>query len=230
MTTSEALPAAAVLPSTSPLLSTQSAIDLMNGNQEFLRLYTEAQTLAAHAAKVEAERKELVEKLAVINSTAAKLFTSVSTTDFPLVQGAEMETFPAEVSVPPSRCWVTTESNVQTDILGSCTTETDFAVRLTKSSPIPVPDVERTESTSSFHPHYPNQEISDDKTGEEAFDLHSEPISTDHQFVSDSLLPESNKDSRNVGGDGNVKKSTRKKSKKTKKKLAVFFEIWFYEQ
>ncbi|TGZ64019.1 hypothetical protein CRM22_006565, partial [Opisthorchis felineus] len=49
---------------------------IIGGNPEILRLYTEAQALAAHAAKVEAERQELADKLAAINSTAAKLLAA----------------------------------------------------------------------------------------------------------------------------------------------------------
>ncbi|OON14886.1 GYF domain protein [Opisthorchis viverrini] len=75
----KSMPSVVDSPKPSPLPS--SKVDsypspVIGGNPEILRLYTEAQALAVHAAKVEAERQELADKLAAINSTAAKLLAA----------------------------------------------------------------------------------------------------------------------------------------------------------
>ncbi|KAF7258415.1 hypothetical protein EG68_04434 [Paragonimus skrjabini miyazakii] len=59
------------------------------GGDHIMRLYTEAQALAAHVAKVEAERQELVDRLAAINSSAVKLLSPNPTAN-PTVVGASV--------------------------------------------------------------------------------------------------------------------------------------------
>ncbi|KAF6776922.1 hypothetical protein AHF37_03710 [Paragonimus kellicotti] len=70
-------------------LGNSSSLSTTNlvGGDHIMRLYTEAQALAAHVAKVEAERQELVDRLAAINSSAVKLL-SPSPTANPTVVGA----------------------------------------------------------------------------------------------------------------------------------------------
>lgn len=63
--------------------STNTHTILSGGNSELEHLYLEAEALASHVAKVNAERKELAAKLAAISLTAIKLLTSQP----PLVSG-----------------------------------------------------------------------------------------------------------------------------------------------
>ncbi|KAF5396928.1 hypothetical protein PHET_09327 [Paragonimus heterotremus] len=70
------------------------------GGDHIMRLYTEAQALAAHVAKVEAERQELVDRLAAINSSAVKLL-SPSPTANPVVAGAPAPEQPAFLPKDP---------------------------------------------------------------------------------------------------------------------------------
>ncbi|KAA3676557.1 uncharacterized protein DEA37_0002664 [Paragonimus westermani] len=66
------------------------------GGDHIMRLYTEAQALAAHVAKVEAERQELVDRLAAINSSAAKLLLPSPTANLTVVSSAPEQ--PASLS------------------------------------------------------------------------------------------------------------------------------------
>ncbi|THD26942.1 PERQ amino acid-rich with GYF domain-containing protein 2 [Fasciola hepatica] len=207
--------------SSSSLPPAQNPVDLINGNQEFMRLYTEAQALAAHAAKVEAERKELVEKLAAINSTAAKLLTSVPAADFPLVCGTKMVPLPAGLAASPSPGWVMPESDIQSTFPGPCRMEAACDDQLTKRPSISVPDSGKTESMGCLDAQLPTQPIPSGETDAEATDLPGELASNEPQSVSDSVAPDSQNDSCIVGGEVNSKKSSRKKNKKPKKKMTV---------
>ncbi|TPP62887.1 GYF domain containing protein [Fasciola gigantica] len=207
--------------SSSSLPPAQNPVDLINGNQEFMRLYTEAQALAAHAAKVEAERKELVEKLAAINSTAAKLLTSVPAADFPLVRGTKMVPLPVGLAASPSPGWLMPETDIQSTFPGPCRMEAACDDQLTKRPSISVPDSGKTESMGSLDAQLPTQQIPSGETDAEATDLPGELASNEPQSVSDSVAPDSQNDSCIVGGEVNSKKSSRKKNKKPKKKMTV---------
>ncbi|KAF8569898.1 hypothetical protein P879_00480 [Paragonimus westermani] len=92
------------VPDRSQAPSTQAEFSLGNssslpstslvGGDHIMRLYTEAQALAAHVAKVEAERQELVDRLAAINSSAAKLLLPSPTANPTVVSSAPEQSAP----------------------------------------------------------------------------------------------------------------------------------------
>ncbi|VDP80906.1 unnamed protein product [Echinostoma caproni] len=191
----------------SPLPSAQIPMDLVNGSQEFLRLYTEAQALAAHAAKVEAERKELVEKLAVINSTAAKLLAS----DFSMIQNTEPACAPVELPVSSPPGWEATIPDVHTGVTKPVETETKLPEQSPDSPLVTVPDLPGVAPTDSSTDQHPLEAIVDSPTEEET---PKEFVVIEPEPIADQAVP----DSQNaVGGDGSAKKVGKKKNKKTKK-------------
>ncbi|KAG5449239.1 hypothetical protein CSKR_100668 [Clonorchis sinensis] len=196
---------------------------IIGGNPEILRLYTEAQALAAHAAKVEAERQELADKLAAINSTAAKLLAASP--------GLSMATTEMVDSDP---CGKTTSSDCAQAIYevreyGSTSVHITTAQEVISSIP-PVtstgPDTEQERhvaQTGSEEQH--SQEAISDRRDEDAVKVENNLTGVasakpnQQQATFTDQIPDTGV-SKQLASDADVTgKKAKKKNKKSKKKI-----------
>ncbi|CAL8091606.1 unnamed protein product [Calicophoron daubneyi] len=214
-------PASAASVPTTPTL----ASNLLSGGQEILRLYTEAQALAAHAAKVEAERQELADKLAAINSTAAKLLAS--TPIFPIpVQTSTQRAAETVLTTKENTAPVEPQTGSQSTPTSGITNE--------KVVVTPVSDV-KPESSVSFTRESSNSASSSDN--QQTVEVPVDQIKSSVQRVMGSPESEAEKTtpamtaestdmpkhnlSQSDSGDAGTKKSKRKNKKAKKGKLTV---------